>query len=138
MIIVWWIKLLWWSLLAEWELDNVCVWQLFYFNAKVWMYVFYNHCGLWRYMIVKQSDIGEKPKLILDTLSNQHTLNWTHSTWLMCLFCNERERGKSQDTQDSPVCSGIKRTPNPALFVTTGLRVGKSILYMLISLSYYM
>lgn len=40
----------------------------------------------------------------------------------MCLFCNERERGKSQDTQDSPVCSGIKRTPNPALFVTTGLR----------------
>lgn len=62
--------------------------------------------------------IGEKPILILNTLSNQHTLNWTHSTWLMCLFCNENERGKSQD---SPVSSGIKRTPNQALFV--GLRI---------------
>lgn len=135
MIIVWWIKLLCWSLLAGWELDNVCVWQLFYFNAKVWMYfiIIVVYEGIW---LSNSQIIGEKPKLILDTLSNQHTLNWTHSTWLMCLFCNERERGKSEDTQDSPVCSGIKRTPNPALFVTKGLRVGKSILYMLISLSY--
>lgn len=136
MKIVWWMKLLCWSLLAGWELDNVFVWQLFYFNAKVWMYfiIIVVYKGVW---LSNSQIIGEKPKLILDTLSNQHTLNWTHATWLMCLFCNERERGKSQDTQDSPVCSGIKRTPNPALFVTTGLRVGKSILYMLISLSYY-